>query len=403
MAFQARWRELKSDGWTSKRPAGLSNDFFYIKPGKTKQSVCGEDFFIGENELMKYLDRIDIDELRRQHQKGNEKGNKASKTIEVQSCTEKQTPGRTSESSTVTQHCGDRSGQTPTGNREQKSSSQHQIAISPHVESDEAIDGSPPQDQSRHCASPAIDSGSSDVEPEPYMSYPSRGQAADEDTKESGPAAYDDPIATDTILEDPNNIAPGDNQTDYATLDSDGEGEGGSVYDDDEDIDFTEPDPSEDNETMMTPDLLFDPALLDAVGGVENVARGNVRASVLDDMKESGWTVHQLQTPYPYINEPYEARPEGWLREDYPGIYDGEHGPTERALRAASSPLGAFLRFVTPQLLERIAGESNDYFYVNVDERVSAQHSKQQARQLKRPTFQVQSVQAIKTQLEKTP
>lgn len=60
MAFQARWRELKRDGWTSKPPAGLSNDFFYIKPGKSKKGVRGDDFFVGELELMKYLDRLDL-------------------------------------------------------------------------------------------------------------------------------------------------------------------------------------------------------------------------------------------------------------------------------------------------------------------------------------------------------
>jgi hypothetical protein len=36
MAFQARWRELKRVGWTSRRPTGLSNDLIYIKPGKPK-------------------------------------------------------------------------------------------------------------------------------------------------------------------------------------------------------------------------------------------------------------------------------------------------------------------------------------------------------------------------------
>ncbi|GMF39890.1 unnamed protein product [Phytophthora fragariaefolia] len=61
MAFQARWRELKKAGWTSKRPSGLSVDFTYLKPGKTIKNVKGEDVFVGEVALMQYLDKLDLD------------------------------------------------------------------------------------------------------------------------------------------------------------------------------------------------------------------------------------------------------------------------------------------------------------------------------------------------------
>ncbi|KAK1930141.1 hypothetical protein P3T76_014375 [Phytophthora citrophthora] len=61
-AFQARWRELKKAGWTSKRPTGLglSVNFTYLKPGKTIKDVKGEDVLVGEEALMKYLDKIDL-------------------------------------------------------------------------------------------------------------------------------------------------------------------------------------------------------------------------------------------------------------------------------------------------------------------------------------------------------
>lgn len=36
---------------------------FYIKPGKNKKGVRGSDFFVGEHELMKYLDRLDLGKL----------------------------------------------------------------------------------------------------------------------------------------------------------------------------------------------------------------------------------------------------------------------------------------------------------------------------------------------------
>ncbi|KUF96812.1 hypothetical protein AM587_10001795 [Phytophthora nicotianae] len=69
MAFASRWRELKKDGWRSRRPTGLSNDFTYLKPGKTKKDVRRTDYFVGEGELMRYLDTLDLAELAREKQR----------------------------------------------------------------------------------------------------------------------------------------------------------------------------------------------------------------------------------------------------------------------------------------------------------------------------------------------
>ncbi|EEY58123.1 uncharacterized protein PITG_00737 [Phytophthora infestans T30-4] len=43
-----------------KKPTGLSVDFAYLKPGKTKKDKRGEDVFIGEEELMRSLDKADL-------------------------------------------------------------------------------------------------------------------------------------------------------------------------------------------------------------------------------------------------------------------------------------------------------------------------------------------------------
>ncbi|GMF40409.1 unnamed protein product [Phytophthora fragariaefolia] len=90
-----------------------------------------------------------------------------------------------------------------------------------------------------------------------------------------------------------------------------------------------------------------------------------------------------------------------WVAPDYPGIYGGDHVTTAGALNAASTSLGTFLRFDTPQLLEKIAKSSNDYFKQNLEARVEAQHAKQQVRQEKKPDFQAQSPQQIKSNLKK--
>ncbi|KAE9029240.1 hypothetical protein PR002_g10198 [Phytophthora rubi] len=43
---------------------GLSNDHTYLRPGKTKKDVRGVDYFVGAEELMKYLDKVDLDAAR---------------------------------------------------------------------------------------------------------------------------------------------------------------------------------------------------------------------------------------------------------------------------------------------------------------------------------------------------
>ncbi|EGZ05818.1 hypothetical protein PHYSODRAFT_533278 [Phytophthora sojae] len=64
MAFQARWRELTKLGWKFSKPTGLSDDFTYVMPGRTKKNgVRGQDYFVGEEELMNHLDQIDLGEF----------------------------------------------------------------------------------------------------------------------------------------------------------------------------------------------------------------------------------------------------------------------------------------------------------------------------------------------------
>ncbi|KAG3239865.1 hypothetical protein PI124_g15223 [Phytophthora idaei] len=63
--FRARWRELLREGWKSKVPTGLSNDYTYLMPGKTKKDVRGVDFYVGEAELLAYLDRIALEEMKK--------------------------------------------------------------------------------------------------------------------------------------------------------------------------------------------------------------------------------------------------------------------------------------------------------------------------------------------------
>lgn len=48
-------------GWKSQQSTGLSYDIIYIMPGKKKRGgVRGRDYFVGEDDLMEYLDRADL-------------------------------------------------------------------------------------------------------------------------------------------------------------------------------------------------------------------------------------------------------------------------------------------------------------------------------------------------------
>ncbi|KAL3672586.1 hypothetical protein V7S43_001881 [Phytophthora oleae] len=85
MAFRARWREMKKDGWTYKKPTGHSVDFVYLKPGKNIKDVEGEDVFMGEEALMKYLDKIDLAALKAKKQTRRDRS-KVSKPVAAEPC-----------------------------------------------------------------------------------------------------------------------------------------------------------------------------------------------------------------------------------------------------------------------------------------------------------------------------
>ncbi|ETP24974.1 hypothetical protein F441_02117 [Phytophthora nicotianae CJ01A1] len=160
---------------------------------------------------------------------------------------------------------------------------------------------------------------------------------ADEETQEDPPDMFADPSIA----------LASENQNDYMRLESDDDTEDASVFSGDGDLDSSEVVYESDG---IAPDLHFDPELLNATSGVTAISRSNVDKTLLSDMKFNGWTDPSNVTPYPYIDEPYEARPDSWMLEDYSGIYDGNYGPTPGALNAAETPAGAFFRLAPPHV-----------------------------------------------------
>jgi hypothetical protein len=91
------------------------------------------------------------------------------------------------------------------------------------------------------------------------------------------------------------------------------------------------------------------------------------------------------------------------MQEDYPRLYDGEYGPTKKALTAAFTPSGAFFYFMQPTLWEDIAEKSTNYFTEKMDERLEGQYNKQVEREKNHPNFKRKEAEQIKTELEKIP
>ncbi|KAG1704128.1 hypothetical protein DVH05_006139 [Phytophthora capsici] len=58
--FTLRWSELTKE-WRSRPPTDLSNNYTYLKPGKTKKDLRCVDYFVGQEELMKYLVQVDLE------------------------------------------------------------------------------------------------------------------------------------------------------------------------------------------------------------------------------------------------------------------------------------------------------------------------------------------------------
>jgi hypothetical protein len=136
--------------------------------------------------------------------------------------------------------------------------------------------------------------------------------------------------------DDPNIISPGDQMDNYTALDSDGDNEDDSVYDDDnDDLGPEEPDPV-DEDDLYSPELHFQPSLLERVGGVAAISRGSVDAHVLTDIKFNGWIGPETETPLPYMDEPYEERPANGLRVDYPDIFTWSTGRSAHARSSAT-------------------------------------------------------------------
>ncbi|GMF45621.1 unnamed protein product [Phytophthora fragariaefolia] len=357
-AFRQVWAELLKEGWSSKRPTGLEVDHTYLRPGKTKKDKRGVDFFVGAQELMVYLGKLAL--------------------------------------GTHGTICGWRIALSDTNGA--LVDGIHQPAAAKKAQRNE-------KEQSRG----TVQSSSSLFVPDPTTTTDDSGRPAGEAMY---PQVQVERNLTTAFAEVASNSkkqlhCPTSPHVDDEDVNAEEESADDASSDLESvesvehfDINFNASDELEDEDEAVTPDLQFDEALLAAVGGMEGLTIDNLtskRSSViLDKMASSGWLDPTYQAPYPYMEGPYKNRADNGMREDYPGLFDGQYRPTQTAMAAAVTPVCALFYFMTPGLWDDISTASDDYFVEKIDERVNEQYQKQVAREQKKP-------EQIRVKLEQTP
>ncbi|ETM56710.1 hypothetical protein L914_00364 [Phytophthora nicotianae] len=405
MGFQARWRELKKAGWTTKRPTGVSVDFTYLKPGKTKKDVRGVDFFVGEIELMAYLDEVDLAEL------AAAKSAEAKQSAARPAKTKKQAAKATSKpkaiatitvcSTTVSDEISSAAPKAAASRPEALGDVERLPTSAPPSSPHRTSRKATPEiilGVSLHDTTYAEEDDADDVECEnTHRDLPSRrrnlalqfidvnneSSTSDGASIESGlegnaPAVGGLDGTVEATQDDPNITPEADDPSVYTQFESDGENDEGddemSSVDGDDEADMQLPVPQK------------------CISKV-------VSDSFLEDMGVQGWSNLVTHTPCDYLMEPYETRSVSEVQADYPNLFTGVSGPIPRALAAAMTPMGAVFYFMQPGLWEEIADESNNYFESKLEERVDGQHAKQVACEKKHPELKRGSKEKIKADL----
>ncbi|KAJ8569437.1 hypothetical protein ON010_g5822 [Phytophthora cinnamomi] len=308
---------------------GPFNEHTYLKPGKTKKDKRGVDFFVDEKELMGYLDRVDLEEMKKQAVKPSE----TTTTVERADGQEKEAvtrdrgaqayivftrfdsntfvsytnPGTVSANPgavpgggglvaaprvDVASEINDESsngGMDAASSHASEKNSEQLIATSPHVRVERFSGGSDEDNDetSRRNLASAFDDGGLSDRGECFVNdgNGSMGSASDAEVEET--KDDDATIALGTLMIRPQHC---EDVTGYAALDSGGESEGTSIIDEDEDLGAGEADYMVEDGGISS-DVQFEPSLVEAVGGLGAINRGSVHADILKDMDGAFQTI----------------------------------------------------------------------------------------------------------------
>ncbi|ETP51617.1 hypothetical protein F442_03272, partial [Phytophthora nicotianae P10297] len=279
-AFRAVWSQLLKEGWKSSRPRGLETDYTYLRPGKTKADVRGVDYFVGGEELLKYLDRLALEEVRQKKAKttthalpsASSSNNAGAARGEGTSCTA--ADARADNLANVDLHSGAvpriTGGTTPEQvhppNEDDADLQNNASEVVQPLQQADA--GDPQRNLNAEFAEVVSESG---IERTGILCPTSLHI---EDSSSSSETEVDDGrrdtnLSDDSPDTDINVTRAGDSSEDYMAFDSDGENDDG-FDNNDEDLDFKAPDPYDDD-IAAPPDMMFGDDLLAAVGGVDGI------------------------------------------------------------------------------------------------------------------------------------
>ncbi|KAG6949505.1 hypothetical protein JG687_00014822 [Phytophthora cactorum] len=135
---------------------------------------------------------------------------------------------------------------------------------------------------------------------------------------------------------------------------------------------------------------------------MSSIASDTISADILKSMATSGWAKPVSYNPYRYLHLLYDSRTIVSAREEYPGLYEGEYGPTACAHEAASLVSGALFT-----LCSQCCGRLLSMQATNISKRKSMKefkaNTKKREIEKKTPRYTSSSREAIKAALAQTP
>ncbi|GMF35149.1 unnamed protein product [Phytophthora fragariaefolia] len=354
LSFRSMWRELKAQGWSSKRPPRRSLDdrYRYIRPGGNPEGASGVELFLGEEAVLEYYANGNA-ELERAAQvvretygalieattsRAQDATNAGPIAAPASSTTSvippgipevtPRTPVQVGRQVTPNTFQGGSSrptrrslaqtespmSSTPTRTTNQDSLlSDSLCATSPHVckSSSESADEDTGSDGTCEPDDASVESAEDVVE---------RGVSEEEDGEEN---ALNNALPADSD-DDLNAVGDGEDAAEYGAMKSGDEAEKGDLEtgEDGGDVSADTYEPPEEEETEATEteiaaEVLFAETFLDSFGGEDQVLAGNLKNAVLRGMSATGWEDVEEPDTYDYLMTPYEPVNNA---QSYPGL-----------------------------------------------------------------------------------
>ncbi|POM71406.1 Hypothetical protein PHPALM_12039, partial [Phytophthora palmivora] len=379
LSFKSVWRELRAQGWTSRKAPGRSLDdrYRYVRPGGDPKGEEGVDFFIGAEAVLESSSRASASFSAPAGFSGHarSRGRAATGAPVATPAAASTTPPPVIPSPLSPQPPNDNPAAftTPVRCSKQRLRSNgpvrgQLIPTSPHEVIDLEAVSEEDDDE--------VDDDDGD---EDFVDDDIVGSVSDAGTIESVDESFQPELATRDVMsdrvDDLNLTAPDEDSKDFEVMESGDEAAKDDMFVDDDDADIFTGDVQEigesvdddDAEAEVEHEFQFAERFLDDIGGIQEVLAGNLKKEVLKDMAKTGWedvvqpdTREYMQTPYePVVNT-----------SSYPGLRQGYSGASADALRRGESPLALFFYFMPVPLWQHIAVCTNEYRKEMIPQRV---------------------------------